>query len=155
MDAASIELIVKDIFSGEYDRSEWISKYDSWQQADMIAQLFSYWSETDENGRKAIVNALASYVNSYWVGFQKIATLIVLHSDKKELDELVYSKINSGFFCRDLLNEMKNSSRSNIQWLEKIKEKTISKSFKESFFDTDLAKLYADVEALISELMPE
>lgn len=154
MDAASIDLMVKDIFSGEYDRAEWVAKYDSWQQADMIAQLFSHWSETDINGQKAIVNALSSYLNSYWVGFNKIAALLVLHAEKKELDELVYSKISSGLFCRDLLNEMKNSSKIKIQWLEKIKEKALSKSFKESFFDTDLDKLYADVETLVTELMP-
>lgn len=152
MDAESIKLMVKDIFAGEYDKSEWISKYDNGQQVDMIAHLFSYWTSTDENGRKAIVNALSIYLNSYWIGFQEISEIIVCHSDKKELDEVVYSKINSGFFCRDLLNEMKNKSKSNIHWLEMIKEKNISKSFKHDFY-VDLDKLYAEVDALISELM--
>jgi len=150
MDAASINLMVKDIFSGDYDRAEWVAKYDSWQRVDMIAALFNDWDKADSKIKELLAGALTTYVSAYWTGFKKISELIVRQSDKEEVVKAIIPMLNKGLFCVDLLNEMKSKQRIQEDWLTVIRQRWNDKSFKEQIFDTDLEKMYHDIQILIA-----
>ncbi|MCO6464131.1 MAG: hypothetical protein J5I52_08280 [Saprospiraceae bacterium] len=142
MNYNELQSIIDDMFSGSYvNGGNWESKYSREDIERMLAGLFDYWKEANDESRKRIASGLAIYVGNFTNGFKDIATLALKHADKLEVKNAITPVLDKGTFSVDLLLEMQNQKHKVSEWVKEIKRLCTDSGFKTHHYDTDIELL--------------
>lgn len=151
-----ITAIIDDMFAGAYGSDhEFEAKYDVWQKNEILSSILFKWPNPNNEEKQLIAEAIRSHIGYYWCNFDPITDWIVFNvTQLNVLVEITGEFLNSGIFSLSLLNsieKVKDKIPECIveEWIKIIEENEKNKSFKETYFDTDIDKLYSQIKQAI------
>lgn len=145
---------ISDLYSGGYNRyHEFEDNYDDTHKVKMLTQLMEHWDEMDEEGQSLIaVDGIGNFIFSKWCYFDEILPLVLYHADKSKIVEALEPLLVKGLFARDLLKLMVLKRKHVPKWEISIRNHWKEKTFKETFMDTDVTKMYQEINQLLKDL---
>lgn len=156
MTEAKIKEIIEELFKGEYGPDhDFESRYDVWQKNEFFESMLGEWDCISSEGKKLIAEAIRGHIEFYWCHFEPIGIFLAKHGDKAEIVEAVRNPLRMGLLSLELLHALKNAKEIPSQWLIEIEEHQKKRSFKETEWDTDIEKMYRQIEKALKVLRSE
>jgi hypothetical protein len=148
------DLITK-IFETYQDQREFYFVLSHEEQAKILDRLLDAYNSADEVSRKKIEGTTKNILKEFWAVFESFVEVLVRHIEKEPVHKAILARTESGIFCETLMESLvKNNIRisSSLTWKKNIEDNISGKKFKETFMDTDLKRMYQNLEYLIKKI---
>lgn len=153
MDIQEIKNLSAKIFSSQVEQHDYYFEISQDEQAKILDQLITSYDHASVEGKEIISMACINLLKSYWTYFEPFMEVLLIHFEKQPVQDGIASMTRSGIFCRTLFKAMiEKGIKAETTWKTEIKENIDHGKFKETFIDTDLEKLYAELNDLIKSI---
>jgi Trm5-related predicted tRNA methylase len=153
-DKETDDLITK-IFETYQDQRDFYFVLSHEEQAKILDTLLNSYNSASEISRKKIADTTSGILKEFCAFFNSFVEVLIRHLEKEPVHHAILAMTPSGIFCETLMKSLvKKNIRisSSLTWRKNIEDNISGKKFNETFLDTDLKRMYQNLEDLIKKI---